>query len=87
MTTIPQRELRNNVSEVLRRAQNGERFTITVAGRAVAELGPPPRPGRAASADELQRILASTPVDERWIEDHARSRDEDDAGAADPWAS
>ena len=35
--TIPQRELRNNVSEVLRRAEQGERFTITVAGRPVAE--------------------------------------------------
>ena len=41
MTTIPQRELRNNVSEILRRAEEGERFTITVAGRPVAELGPP----------------------------------------------
>lgn len=40
MTTIPQKELRNNVGEVLRRAEAGERFTITVAGRPVAELGP-----------------------------------------------
>ncbi len=40
MTTIPQRELRNNVSDVLRRAESGERFTITVAGRPVAQLGP-----------------------------------------------
>jgi prevent-host-death family protein len=31
MTTIPQRELRNNVSDVLRRAEQGERFTITIA--------------------------------------------------------
>jgi prevent-host-death family protein len=40
VVTIPQKELRNNVAEVLRRAQAGERFTITVAGRPVAELGP-----------------------------------------------
>ena len=40
MATIPQKELRNNVGEVLRRAEAGERFTITVAGRPVAELGP-----------------------------------------------
>jgi prevent-host-death family protein len=40
MTTIPQKELRNNVGEVLRRAEAGEQFTITVAGRAVAHLGP-----------------------------------------------
>lgn len=40
MTTIPQKELRNNVAEVLRRAEAGEEFTITVSGRPVAELGP-----------------------------------------------
>jgi len=40
MATIPQKELRNNVGEVLRRAQSGEQITITVSGRAVAQLGP-----------------------------------------------
>lgn len=86
MRTIPQRELRNNVSDVLRRAQRGERFTITVAGRPVAELGPPGQRDRAASIGELQQILASTPVDARWSQDLARTRDEDDAAAGDPWA-
>ncbi len=43
MTTIPQKELRNNVSDVLRRAEAGEHFTITVAGREVARLGPASR--------------------------------------------
>jgi prevent-host-death family protein len=38
--TIPQKELRNNVAEVLRRAEAGEEFTITVSGRPVARLGP-----------------------------------------------
>ena len=37
---IAQKELRNNVAEVLRRAEAGEEFTITVAGRPVAQLGP-----------------------------------------------
>lgn len=37
---IAQKELRNNVSEVLRRAEAGETITVTVAGRPVAELGP-----------------------------------------------
>ncbi len=87
MTTIPQRELRNNVSDVLRRAQSGERFTITVAGRPVAELGPPAQRDRVASAHELQQILTSTPVDARWSEDLARARDEDDAAGDDPWTS
>jgi prevent-host-death family protein len=40
MTTIPQKELRNNIGEVLRRAEAGEEITITVAGREVARLGP-----------------------------------------------
>lgn len=40
MPTIPQKELRNHVGEILRRAQAGERFTITVSGRPVAQLGP-----------------------------------------------
>jgi prevent-host-death family protein len=40
MATIPQKELRNHIGEVLRRAEAGEQFTITVSGRAVAALGP-----------------------------------------------
>jgi prevent-host-death family protein len=40
VATIPQKELRNNVAEVLRRAEAGEEITITVAGRPVAQLGP-----------------------------------------------
>jgi prevent-host-death family protein len=40
MATIPQKELRNKVGEVLRRAEAGEEITITVSGRPVAHLGP-----------------------------------------------
>jgi prevent-host-death family protein len=40
VVTIPQKELRNNVAEVLRRAEAGEEIVITVAGRPVAQLGP-----------------------------------------------
>ncbi len=40
MATIPQKELRNHVGEVLRRAEAGEEITITVSGRPVASLGP-----------------------------------------------
>ena len=43
MPSIPQKELRNNSGEILRRAEGGERFTITVSGRPVAELGPAER--------------------------------------------
>lgn len=40
MATVPQKELRNNVGEILRRAEAGEQITITVSGRPVAQLGP-----------------------------------------------
>jgi prevent-host-death family protein len=39
---IPARDLRNNVSGVLRRVEAGERLRVTVSGRPVAELGPLP---------------------------------------------
>ena len=40
MGEIAQKELRNQVGEVLRRVEAGETLTVTVAGRPVAELGP-----------------------------------------------
>jgi prevent-host-death family protein len=51
MPTIPQKELRNNVGEVLRRAEAGEEFTVTVAGRPVARLGPTARRQWVGGAD------------------------------------
>jgi prevent-host-death family protein len=54
MELIPQKELRNQVGEVLRRVEAGERLTVTVSGRPVAELAPAARRrwvgGRALSA-------------------------------------
>jgi prevent-host-death family protein len=45
MSDVPARELRNNVSEVLRRVEAGEHLRVTVSGRPVAELVPlPTRP-------------------------------------------
>ncbi len=45
MTDIPARDLRNDVSAVLRRVEHGERLRVTVSGRPVAELSPlPSRP-------------------------------------------
>ena len=40
MDRIPQRELRNDVSRVLRRVMAGERLRVTVAGRDAADLVP-----------------------------------------------
>ena len=58
MPTIPQKELRNNIGEVLRRAEAGEEFTITVAGRPAAQLGPAP-PQRWVSGPRLHAIWAT----------------------------
>jgi prevent-host-death family protein len=44
---IPARDLRNDVSGVLRRVEAGERLRITVSGRPVAELVPLPKGPRA----------------------------------------
>jgi prevent-host-death family protein len=55
MTVIPQKELRNNVADVLRRAEAGEEFTITVAGRPVAHLGPARR-RQWVSGPELSKV-------------------------------
>ena len=45
MTDIPARDLRNDVSAVLRRVEHGDRLRVTVSGRPVAELLPlPSRP-------------------------------------------
>jgi prevent-host-death family protein len=77
MTMIPQRELRNDISSVLRRAENGESFTITVNGRPVAELRPLRQSGlRRASLDA---ILTRTPVDDRWAAELQAMRDEEHA--------
>jgi prevent-host-death family protein len=70
MTTIAQKELRNNVSDVLRRAEAGEEFTITVAGRPVAHLGPAARRQWVGGAD-LARIWA-TPAPRTLEDDLAR---------------
>jgi antitoxin (DNA-binding transcriptional repressor) of toxin-antitoxin stability system len=75
------------VSEVLRRAERGERLTITVDGRPVAELGPLARPPRLPSLARLGELLADTPVDPEWAGDLERLRGEDRAAAHDPWAS
>lgn len=69
--TIPQRELRNNVAAILREAEGGERFTITVRGRPVAELGPTPEAGYPkvdVDRGTLRRILA-TPIDDDFAAD------------------
>jgi len=64
---IPQKELRNNIADVLRRAEAGEEFTITVAGRPVAQLGPARR-RQWVSRPELSQVWA-TPAPQTLADD------------------
>ena len=83
--TIPQRELRNNISEVLRATEAGETFTVTVRGRPVARLVPPGEPGRPRTdvdRETLRRILAD-PIDESL----AAELDAAEAPVDDPWTA
>lgn len=80
MPTIPQKELRNNVGSILRRAEAGEEFTITVAGRPVAELGPTRRRRWVGGAD-LARVW-ETPAPETLADDLERFP----AALSDPFA-
>lgn len=81
MATIPQKELRNNVGEVLRRAERGEEITITVSGRPVARLGP---------VRDRAWVDANT-LAELWMlpADHGLGADLEgfDAALQDPWSS
>jgi prevent-host-death family protein len=87
MAVIPQGKLRNDIAAVLRRAEQGERFTVTVAGRPVAELGPLPGARALAAPDRLAAILGETPPDDGFVDDLRRMRQEDREAARDPWAA
>jgi prevent-host-death family protein len=68
---IPQRELRNNVGEVLRAAEAGDTFTITVRGRPVARLGPAhsgAEPRLEVDRATIRRLLA-LPIDAQLADD------------------
>jgi prevent-host-death family protein len=52
---IPARDLRNDVSAVLRRVEAGERLRVTVSGRPVAELVPLAERPRSISWDRFIR--------------------------------
>jgi prevent-host-death family protein len=59
MPTISETELRDDTAAVLRRAHAGERITVAVGGRPVAELGPV-RPHRWVSANDARHVWATT---------------------------
>jgi prevent-host-death family protein len=74
------REMRQNASELVRRAEAGERLTVTVAGRPAAVLAPV-APRRWRQWDEIADLFR-TPVDTKLAADLDRLDAEPDG----PWA-
>ena len=60
MANVTVRDLRNNGGRVLRRVAEGESLTVTMDGRAIAELRP--LPGRAVRAATLLRRWRKLPA-------------------------
>lgn len=83
-TQIAIRDLRNDVSDVVRRAEAGEVFVVTVQGRPAARLvGVDPRP-RTMPSSVLAAALSRIPVDLTWAADEAdQIQTTDDID--DPW--
>jgi len=80
METAGLRELRQNASELVRRAEAGETIAVTVSGREVAQLGPVSR-GRWRTWEEIAEIF-NGPLDSDWSTD----RDRIDQWPSDPYA-
>jgi len=56
-TEIGAFEAKARLSEILRKVEQGERFTITVRGRPVAEVAPAPATGKAKPSKEQEEAL------------------------------
>lgn len=63
MSEIASRDLRHDTRAVLRRVEDGEDITITVAGRPVAVLRPLSARGRWMSSAEVLRRLDRSQTD------------------------
>ncbi len=68
MKTIAQRELRNHSGEILRQAEAGQQFAITVDGRPVAVLSPYQK-RQWVPRTEVLRVLRSQGPDPTFFED------------------
>jgi prevent-host-death family protein len=80
MGEVGLRKLRQNASELVRRAEAGEQVTITVAGRPAAVLGPTNARTWRRWVDIASVFTA--PTDPGWAAD----RDLLDNTVIDPWA-
>ena len=73
MADVSSRELRNHTAELLRRVEGGERLTINVNRRPVAELVPLDRPQWTSGA-AMERVLREAPADPGLLDDLAAIR-------------
>ncbi len=69
MREIPQRDLRNNVSAVLREVEEGNSLRIIVRSRPVADLVPVQVKKPGFSAAEVRRLVADSPPDAGFVAD------------------
>jgi prevent-host-death family protein len=81
VTEIPLRELHNETSAVLRRVEEGERLTVTISGRPVAQLVPLPRRRRYLTWEELVAVHA----DRGLLDDLREMLPETTDDSEDPW--
>lgn len=76
--TIPQRQLRNDSGEIMRRVEAGESFVITRNGKPVADLVPHagnPRRRRHTGRELQEMARELPPID---VEQWRRDREADD---------
>lgn len=69
MTTIAQRDLRNESGDILRRVEAGEHFVVTRGGRPVAELIPVRAPQRTVEGAWLNAFLGRHGADPDGLDD------------------
>ncbi len=81
METVGLRELRQDASDLVRRVEAGEEFTITVSGRPSARLTSVSG-GRWRSWAEIEDLFRG-PEDQTWGDD----RDLVDHDLRDPWSA
>jgi prevent-host-death family protein len=79
MSEVGLREMRQNASDLVRRAEAGERITITVAGRPAAVLGPATA-GAWRHWDDVADVFIR-PTDPAWAADRGLI----DGSLQDPW--
>jgi prevent-host-death family protein len=92
-TTISQRELRNDNADIMRRVEQGERFTVTRNGKPIAAVVPveslPAETRRLTGREILAEWEALGPFDSAaWMRDIREGsplRDHD--VLSDPWAN